>query len=176
MAENDDAQKAPAKKSNLKMIIIVVVAVLIAVALSVGATMFFLKGRYGAPAGETAKAAATQKNDHGKDAAKGEKPEYTEVKDPFIVTLNEQGATHYFQVFVAFMALRKDAISGLESRMPDVRNQLRLLFAEQDFMKLQTTEGKKALQKKALQSVNTLLKQDKLPPINQVLFTNFVLQ
>ncbi len=174
MAENEEASQAPAKKSNLKIIIIGAVAVLLAIGLSVGATLYFLRDRYpdntadGAQSGHDGKPAAAEH--------KAAKPEYTEVKQPFIVTLNANGATHYFQVFVAFMARDKGALAGLESRMPEVRNRLRLLFASQDFMTIQTSEGKKSLQKSALADVNKLLKQEKLSPIDQVLFTNFVLQ
>jgi len=174
MADNEKAPQAPAKKSNLKIIIIGAVAVLLAIGLSVGATLYFLKGRY-----PDNKADAARSGQEGKPAAaehKAPKPEYTEVKQPFIVTLNANGATHYFQVFVAFMARDKGALDGLKSRMPEVRNRLRLLFASQDFMNLQTREGKESLQKHALADVNKLLKQEKLAPINQVLFTNFVLQ
>ena len=184
MAENDqDVPAAPRKnRRNLKMFMVGVIAVLLVVGLSAGATLYFLRGRYADTNTSSVQVEhGTQPKKAGQAiqsaprSTKG-KPLYTEVKQPFIVTLNASGATHYFQVFVAFMARNKGALNGLESRMPEVRNQLRVLFASQDFMKLQTLHGKKALQKTALDEVNGLLKGEKLAPINRVLFTNFVLQ
>lgn len=184
MAENDqDVPAAPRKnRRNLKIFMAGAIAVLLVVGFSAGATLYFLRGRYAdtdtssvqtEPAAPPEKVESTEKSESRGTA---QKPLYTEVKQPFIVTLNASGATHYFQVFVAFMARDKGALNGLESRMPEVRNQLRVLFASQDFMKLQTLQGKKALQKKALGEVNGLLKGERLAPINRVLFTNFVLQ
>lgn len=171
MAEAD--AEAPAKKKgNWKLIVIVIVAILLTVGLSVGATLFFMHDSSASTAEESH--AAGKEGDGEK--AKPKPAEYYEAQKPFIVTLNDSGQSRYFQVFVAFMAHDKAALDGVQSLLPDVRNQLLILFGSQDFMALQTDKGKHDLQKAALDTVNGILKKNKAPPIEQVLFTNFVLQ
>lgn len=168
------AAEAPAKKKgNWKLIVIVIVAILLTIALSVGATLFFMRSSASDKGKDGAQTAGKEQSG---EQAKPKPAAYYEAQKPFIVTLNDSGQTRYFQVFVAFMAHDKTALDGVQNLLPDVRNQLLILFGSQDFMALQTDKGKHDLQKAALDTVNGILKKNKAPPIDAVLFTNFVLQ
>ena len=65
----------------------------------------------------------------------------------------------------------------LKVHMPVLRNQLVMLLAGQDFAALQTPLGKEMLLQQALASVQELAqKETGSTVVEQVLFTNFVLQ
>lgn len=158
-------------KSKLKLIILIVVGLLLAVGLSVGATLFFMgKSEPEAPAEDAAKAEA---------AAPQRQPAVYEVLAPsFVVNFsNTGGRPRYMQVGVALMSRDQAALDALKEHMPLLRNQLVMLFSSQDFAALATPVGQEMLRQQATVSVQELAQKEigKLA-IEQVLFTNFVLQ
>jgi flagellar FliL protein len=61
--------------------------------------------------------------------------------------------------------------------MPMIRNALVLQFGGQVYADLQTAEGKELLRQQALENIQNLLQQEiGKPGVEQVLFTNFVMQ
>ncbi|HAB65099.1 MAG TPA: flagellar basal body-associated protein FliL [Pseudomonas sp.] len=157
-------------KGKLKLIILIVLGLLLAVGVSVGATLYFMsQGAADKPADDAA----------SEDAAPQRQAAIYEVLAPaFIVNFtNAGGRQRYMQVSVALMSRDQAALDGLKEHMPLLRNQLVMLFSSQDFASLATPVGQEMLRQQATASVQELAQKEigKLA-IEQVLFTNFVLQ
>ncbi|AZZ46067.1 flagellar basal body-associated protein FliL [Pseudomonadaceae bacterium SI-3] len=161
---------ATEEKGKLKLIILIVLGLLLAVGVSVGATLYFMsQGEADKPADDAA----------SEDAAPQRQAAIYEVLAPaFIVNFtNAGGRQRYMQVSVALMSRDQAALDGLKEHMPLLRNQLVMLFSSQDFASLATPVGQEMLRQQATASVQELAQKEigKLA-IEQVLFTNFVLQ
>lgn len=164
------AEGQPAGKSKLKLIILIVVGLLLAVGLSVGGTWFILSK--GDKSEEHADSEAEA------PAAPGHQPAlYQDLMPAFVVNFNYQGRTRYLQLSMALMGRDAAGMEKLKVHMPVLRNQLVMLLAGQDFAALQTPLGKEMLLQQALASVQELAqKETGSTVVEQVLFTNFVLQ
>ena len=159
----------PAGKGRLKLIIVIVVAMLVAVGLSVGGTLYFM-GKGDGLEGEKAHEAEA--------VVSGKQPAIYEVLMPaFVVNFNHKGRQRYMQVSIALMTRDQAALDALKVHMPLLRNRLVMLFSSQDFEALRTPVGKEMLRQQATASVQELAQKEigKLA-VEQVLFTNFVLQ
>ena len=170
MAKADSAeQAAPGKKNRLKLILIVVVGLILAIGASVGGTWFFLN----------------------KDRPEGEQPAvqqaaapvvrqpaiYEELAPPFIVNFQAAGRNRYLQVSVALLGRDPQQMATLKVHTPTLRNQLVMLFSSQDFAELNTPLGLEVLKQKVTATVQELaMRETGAPVVEQVLFTNFVMQ
>ncbi|WP_044870385.1 flagellar basal body-associated protein FliL [Pseudomonas sp. LFM046] len=156
-------------KSKLKLIILVVVALLLAISLSVGATWFFLSR--GDKSAEPAK-------EEGATAASARQPAiYQDLAPAFVVNFSQNGRQRYMQVSVSLMARDQAQLDALKVHMPVLRNKLVMLFSGQNFDTLITPVGKEMLRQQATATVQELAKQETgAVTVEQVLFTNFVLQ
>ncbi|MBA1261708.1 flagellar basal body-associated FliL family protein [Stutzerimonas sp. NM35] len=164
------AAAAPADgKRKLKLIVLVVLGLLLAVGVSVGSTLYFMNK------GEPKSPDAAQ----GSQAAPQRQAAIYEVLAPaFVVNFsNTGGRQRYMQVSVALMSRDQAALDALKEHMPLLRNQLVMLFSSQEFASLATPVGQEMLRQQATASVQELAQKEigKLA-IEQVLFTNFVLQ
>ena len=75
------------------------------------------------------------------------------------------------------MVRESDLEEAIQSHAPAIRNQLVLLFSGKTSQELTTLEGKQALQKEALTTIQTVLKDAAgLEGVESVLFTSFVMQ
>ncbi|NBA95775.1 flagellar basal body-associated protein FliL [Pseudomonas sp. R5(2019)] len=160
-----DAVKDPASKGKLKLIILIVVALLLAIGLSVGATWFFLQKSESKPqeAAEVIQA---------KPVAL-----YESLTPAFIVNFNHGGRQRYMQVSITLMARNQPDLDALKVHMPVIRNNLVMLFSSQPFDTLATPVGQEILRQKATASVQEVAQKEVgKPVIDQLLFTNFVLQ
>ncbi|MCQ4263655.1 flagellar basal body-associated protein FliL [Stutzerimonas stutzeri] len=158
-----------AGKGRLKLIIVIVVAMLVAVALSVGGTLYFM-GKGDDLGGSKSEEAAA--------VVSGKQPAIYEVLMPaFVVNFNHKGRQRYMQVSIALMTRDQAALDALKVHMPLLRNRLVMLLSSQDFEALKTPVGKEMLRQQATASVQELAQKEigKLA-VEQVLFTNFVLQ
>ena len=167
-----DADGKPAGKSKLKLIILIVVGLLLAIGLSVGATLFFLKG-------DKKEEAKSEEHAATEDAGKPVKKQaiYEVLAPAFVVNYNYKGRQRYMQVSVALMGRDKAELDALHEHMPVLRNRLVMLFSSQDFASLITPVGKEMLRQQATASVQALAqKETGKMAVEQVLFTNIVLQ
>ena len=142
---------------------------LLAIGLSVGGTWFFLS--------KSLKAEKTE--EVASEAAKpGKQPALYEILAPaFVVNFNQNGRQRYMQVGVALMGRDKAQMDALREHMPLVRNKLVMLFSSQSFDSLVTPVGKEMLRQQATAGLQELAKKETGQlAIEQVLFTNFVLQ
>lgn len=163
----------PAGKSKLKLIIFIGVALLLAIGLSVGATLFFL-GKSDSKAEEEVVA----EEGAAEPAAPVKKPAiYEQVAPAFVVNFSHQGRQRYMQVSVALMARDQVELDALKVHMPVLRNRLVMFFSGQDFASLMTPVGKEMLRQQATTMVQELAqKETGKMVVEQVLFTNIVLQ
>ena len=164
-----EAVKDPAPKGKLKLILLLVVALLLAIGLSVGATWFFLHKSDSKPEADPAAAAAAA---NVKQAAI-----YEAMAPAFVVNFNQNGRQRYMQVSITMQARDQAALDALKVHMPVIRNNLVMLFSGQTFESLATPVGQEMLRQKATASVQEVAQKEvgKLV-IDQLLFTNFVLQ
>ncbi|MDX1633475.1 MAG: flagellar basal body-associated FliL family protein [Marinobacter sp.] len=166
MAENNEAAAAPAKKSKLKLIILLVVVVLLAVGLSVAGTLWFLQSSGGSEEGTEAVA----------EEEVFQPSQYYVMDKALVATLQSEGRQRYGQIYLAFAARDPAALAAVEKHMPLLRSQLLSLLGAQSFTDLRTVAGRDALIEAMLTQVNETLAAENEPPIEQILFRNFVLQ
>ena len=169
MADTKEAvegEEEAGKKSKLPLIIGAVVVVLAAA----GGAYFM--GLFGGGAAEDEAAEPTAEEQLGHAPA-----QYIPFKPEFVANYKIDGRTHYLKILVAVMVREDEARLAVEQHMPFLRNQLVMLFANSDFQTLKTLEGKAALREEALKVTQEVLQKELgSPGIEQVLFTDFVLQ
>lgn len=161
-----DASKDPAGKGKLKLILLVVLALLLAVGLSVGATWFFLQKSTSKPT------PAPEVTSNVKAAAV-----YEALTPAFVANYNQNGRPRYMQVSITLQGRDQAALDELKVHMPLIRNNLVMLFSAQSFDSLATPIGQEMLRQKATASVQEVAQKELgKVVIDQLLFTNFVLQ
>jgi flagellar FliL protein len=167
MAKSDDAVADPAKKGKLKIIIMVVVGLLLAIGLSVGATWFIMHKAESKPDPALAAAAANAK----KEAV------FEPLLPPFVVNYNVNGRQRYMQVSITLLARDKADMEALKVHMPVIRNNLVMMFSGQPFDTIATPIGMEMLRQKASAIVQEVAQKELgKPVVEQLLFTNYVLQ
>ncbi|WP_136477513.1 flagellar basal body-associated protein FliL [Pseudomonas sp. DG56-2] len=161
-----DAVKDPAAKGKLKMILLLVLALLLAIGLSVGATWFVLHKSEDKPAADTAQVGSL------KPAAI-----YEPLTPAFVVNFNQNGRQRYMQVSITLQGRDQAALDALKVHMPVIRNNLVMMFSGQGFDTLASPVGQEMLRQKATASVQEVAQKEVgKPVVDQLLFTNFVLQ
>lgn len=105
---------------------------------------------------------------------------YLAMDPPFVVNFTHRGTLHYLQLELDMMYHDQKTIDKIVNHMPNVRNDLILLFSNQEFEKLITAEGKEALRDEILLAVNNIagVKADPLTgkTDGEVYITHFVMQ
>lgn len=167
MAENTTPDEALPKKGKLKLIIMLVIIVILAIGLSVAGTLWFLGG-------------SLPGMGSGSEEANAEPAfvasTYTELEKALVTTLQAQGRQRYAQVHLSFEAKDPQALEAVEVHMPLIRSELTKVLSNTGFTDLQRPEGRQTLAQQMLKKVNQVLEQEQAPPIERVLFRNFVVQ
>ena len=159
-----DVVKDPAEKGKLKLIVLIAVAVLLAIGLSVGATWYFVSS----PKSEAAPVV---------DANIKLPAIYEPMAPAFVVNYNANGRQRYMQVSMTLQARDQNDLNALKVHMPVIRNNLVMLFSGQTFDDLATPVGQEILRQKATATVQEVAQKELgKVVVDQVLFTNFVLQ
>ncbi|MBL8258792.1 MAG: flagellar basal body-associated FliL family protein [Candidatus Competibacteraceae bacterium] len=184
MAQKEEA-KTPAKKGGgFKKILLIVVGALVLIGGAVGGTLFFT-GALHKPAEAAsehkpaAKASAKSGGGHGAEAAPatGQLAIYQPLDPPFIINFEDQGILRYLQIGLSVMSRDKVVIDAVNNNMPQIRNNLILLFGNQKVETLSSNEGKEKLRALALEQVQTVLNQEiGEPGIEAIYYTAFVMQ
>jgi flagellar FliL protein len=178
---NDDENAGDAveadlvKKAKRKKLLLIVGLILLLVAISVGSTLALVK-LFADPAPEVAAEDAEQAPEEEQVEAK--KPAiYYPMQPVFVVNFLSEGRQRFLQAELNLLLREQDVIPALELHMPAIRNSLVMLFSDQLYEDLQTAEGKELLRQQALLSVQEVLQKEiGKPGVEQVLFTNFVMQ
>lgn len=102
---------------------------------------------------------------------------YFPLKPALIVNFQARGRQRFLQAEITLMVRDNAVIQAVEMHMPMIRNSLVMQLGGQDYETLQTAEGKEALRQDALVTLQGLLEAEiGQPGVEQVLFTNFVMQ
>lgn len=169
-SENQEEGQAEKKGGiNLKKLILLGGLGLVVIGLSVGGTLMVLKMIQPPPEEDMA------------ETEPAEPPKlpaiYFPLKPAILVNFNVKGRQRFLQAELTVMTRDESIIGPIELHMPMIRNALILLIGGQVFAELQTAEGKELLRQQCLQEVQRLLEQETgKPGIEQILFSNFILQ
>ncbi len=197
MAQKDDA-KAPAKKSSgvMKMLLILIGAIVL-VGGAVGATLYFTgalnkhddvaeeekpaaKSAAAHGEGQPKRQAKAKSGGHGGghgEPAAGQVPTYQPLDPPFIINFEDQGMLRYLQIGLSVMSRDKEVIDAVNNNMPQIRNDLILLFGNQKMEILNSSEGKEKLRAQALELVQAILDREiGEPGVEAIYYTAFVMQ
>lgn len=158
------------KKSGSNLLVIVLVSLLAAAAAG-GAVYFFAAGK-GGP--ETA-----EKADAAKAPAKPKGPAlYVKMDPPFVANFEATGLVRFLQVSVEIMTRDPVTSDLLKQHDPMIRNDLLMLFGNQQYENISTHEGKDQLRAQALEAVKKIIAQEggDAKKVEQLYFTSFVMQ
>ncbi len=183
MAAKDDVKPPVKKGSSLIKILLIVIGAVVLIGGSVGATLV-LTGALQKKTEEAAPlAAASPGTAHGGAAGHSAPavaklpPLYQPIEPPFIVNFEDQGVLRYLQIGLSVMTRDKLVVDAINTHMPQIRNDLILLFADQKMETLGTNDGKEKLRVQAMEKVQAVLtKEIGSPGIEDIYFTAFVLQ
>lgn len=177
---NDAGATADSTKKKKKLLLMIGVAVAL-IAISVGGTVVALK-MLSPPVADAPVASAAPVSTFAPAI-------YFEMTPNFTINFSVNGRQRFLQASIALL-YRDPALESLLSlHMPAIRNGLVMLFGSKNFDELQTPEGKEQLKAESLVVIQALLKKEQdalvasgatkgvsLATVEQVLFTNFVMQ
>lgn len=92
------------------------------------------------------------------------------------VAIDVEGKARYVQIGVSAMAREQSVIDALGVHQPLIQSRISSLVTAQDFQALRTEQGKEALRAGIMTMVQEVLEAEKSKGIEQVYFTEFVLQ
>ncbi len=102
---------------------------------------------------------------------------YYDFKPPFVANYQWKNRQRYVQLSISMMTRKESVVGAVQKHMPLVRNNLVMILGSQDFEVMRTPEGKDALRQAILEELQKILTQETGEPgVEQVLFTNFVMQ
>ena len=156
------AEEPEAPKKSRKALWLILTVVLLAV---VGGGFFFMQSSQ-KPAADAAKASAQKAL------------MFYALDPPFVANFEGSQAFRFLQVSVRVATRSDETMALLKSQEPIVRNDLLMLFSQQDAEKLSLAAGKKALRDEAIKTVRNSVKQagGKAESVETVLFTSLVMQ
>jgi flagellar protein FliL len=173
MAEEQKAEAvvaAPKKKPFL------LIAIILAVALATGGGVYFFIG---------GKSDTAEANEQGKDGEKKkgkEEPklpaQYVKLDPPFVVNFEAKGLMRFLQVTVEVMTRDPVTAEIITKNDPMIRNDLIMLFGNQQYESISTREGKDKLRAEALATVAKVIDAEggEGKKVEQLFFTSFVMQ
>jgi flagellar FliL protein len=119
--------------------------------------------------------AAASGGGHGEEgAAKAEI--YFAIDPPLVVNFEDGAAVRFLQISMEAMSKDQKAIDSVTKNTPLIRNNLLLLMSNRDYKSLMSREGKEKLRQEALAEIRSIQKKEESPPIDDLLFTSFVVQ
>jgi flagellar protein FliL len=101
---------------------------------------------------------------------------YFAIDPPLVVNFEENAAVRFLQITIEVSSRDQKVIDGVQKHTPVIRNNLLLLISNRDYHSLMSREGKEKLRQEALTEVRSILKKQGVPPIDDLLFTSFVVQ
>jgi flagellar protein FliL len=102
---------------------------------------------------------------------------YFPIKPAFVVNYQSRGRQRFLQVDVALMTRSPEVYAAIQAHLPLIKNRLVMLLGGQVFEEIQTDEGRELLRQQSLEAVKAIMDAEiGNAEIDQVLFTNFVMQ
>ena len=169
MAENTSTDEPVAKKSRLKLFVLLGCLVLLAIGLAVAGAFWFMNGSLPGMGGD--KTAEEQ----------AKEPEfltsvYIDLEKPLLATVQADGRQRFAQVHVSLEAESQAVLDAAVVHLPLLRSQLIQLMGSRSFESLRAPEGREELAQAMTEKVNELLANENAAAIRHVLFSNFVVQ
>jgi flagellar FliL protein len=93
--------------------------------------------------------------------------------DTMIVNLADRGGKRYLRVTMALELSDPEAMTTIESRLPQVRDAILMILPTNNYEDVSTTEGKIALRKEIMEKINSLMTKGQ---VTNLYFTEFVVQ
>lgn len=161
---------------NKKVIIFAVLGVVLLAGTVVG-TLFLAKTYLIPPAPPATSAGAAVGHAAAPAPVATVEATYKTIDPAFVVNIQDGPRFRFLQVEVDVMTRDTTAFARLDKVMPRVKSELTMLFGSLQRENVQTVEGQKALQAKALEVINAVLKEETgKEGIAAVYFTKFVVQ
>lgn len=175
MAQKDDA-KPSAKGSGMKKMLLISMGAIVLIGGSIGATLFLTGALHQNAAAENPP--ASHASGHQAPPQMSSKPAlYQPLDPPFLVNYEDQGLLRYLQIGITVMAKEQMVIDATLNNMPQIRNDLIMLFADQRQEVLASRQGKEELRLQALEQIQEILNREiGHPGIESLYFTTFVMQ
>jgi len=167
MAEDktEEGQETPPKSK--KMLIIIIAAVVVLLGAGAAGYFFLMGGEQEEAVVEEVRLPAVYTNIRTKTG-----------RPMFVSTvLSDDDRAHYLQAYVVAKSRDPLVAPALEKHMPLIVSRLNTMFSTQEFAKLSTLEGKQNLREDATKLLQKIMKERiKISGVEEVLFTNFVMQ
>lgn len=168
---NEEQTPDDSPKGGKKKLILLIVLGLILIGASVGGTIAVLQMMQPEPTPEEGELVEDEVEPPPKPAI------YYPLKPEYILNIDARGRRRYLRLDLTVMTRDEDVIAAIELHRPTVDHTVNLIAGGQIFEEVQTAEGKELLRLQLLQELQTLFnKEIGKPGIEQVLFTNFVMQ
>jgi len=113
---------------------------------------------------------------HGEGEGSGKASVYYAIDPPLVVNFEDGSVVRFLQITMEVMAHDAKVIESVTKNIPLIRNNLLLLMSNRNYQSMMSREGKEALRKEALNEVNNVQKKQGGEPIDDLLFTTFVVQ
>lgn len=165
MADEEELQVDEEQKKGGNKLIIIVAAALLGIGIGAISVYFFVGG------GEEAEVAQEEATEQRVKSI------YYKLEKPFLVNIQGGERSRHMQVDVTIKGKEQAAIDAIKKHEPVIKNDLNQLFGSQEVQVLQTHEGLVKLNEDATRIVQSFMQKEiGSPGIDQVLFTNFVMQ
>lgn len=122
--------------------------------------------------------AQDEEGEEGEEAAMPMKTAvYVPLQPPFVVNYGGKGRLKYLRAELSVRVVDPQLANAIRHHLPYIRNELVLLFSRQTEEVVNSTQGREDLRKKALEAVQAVvLAEDELEGVEDLFFTNFVVQ
>ena len=165
MADEETEDTGEESGGGKKNVIVFAAVLVIAIGASVGGTIFFIGGEEEQPA------TLAPLSNKPKTAI------YHNMRPPYVINYLTGTKPRYLQAEFTVMARDEGTIEAVILHMPLIRSQIVGYLTEQNFLELQTHEGKETVRQGMVELVNQILASYEVSHgIESVLITNFVLQ
>jgi flagellar FliL protein len=167
MAEEEPQAAAEETGGGKMKLIFIILGGLFLIGGSIGGTLLIVGGDDQTAATEVSEEAEVDRGDAS----------YVELKPSFTVNLAPEDPVGFLQISMQVLTFDNDVAAELEKHKPLIRNNLLVLLGKQNSADLRATEGKKRLQKSALETVQLVINQHGSGgEVDNVFFTSFVMQ
>ena len=174
--ESDDVGDAPKKKSKLFLIILIVLFLVLAGGGYVGAA-YFLQLPPFEPAGPTPEEIAAKKAEQEKERMLLQRDIYIKCGNKFVFNMKSGRKLHAGQVEVVLVVVGEDSEALARKHLTLINSVIFGKFSTQAFESLLLPSGRQRLKRELLDTVRAKMSEvAKTPVIDQILFTDFVVQ
>lgn len=166
---------SPRRQAGLSKLVLIVVIILGLLLIGGGtvAALYFS----GVVGGGQEAAAEADAQDGAEQEAEPKPALYLPLEPPIVVNFSGEQRSGYLQVGVELMARDQAVLDAVKTHMPVVRNNLILLFGDQNYSTLKSRTGKEQLRQRAREAVNEVLASRGVEgQVEAVYFTSFILQ